>query len=117
MCVEVTAVGEGVGQGTHVSLMVYILRGEHDDCLNWPFRGSVTIWLLNERQRDGGHFEVCVEFTDAPLVNAGRVEMGERSAGWGLPLFISHSGLQYDRVANTEYLKYDRLRLVVTSVV
>ena len=116
MYAEVTAGGEGVGQGTHVSLMLYILRGEHDDCINWPFRGNVTIWLLNERRRDGGHFEVCVDFTDAPLVNAGRVELEERSAGWGLPLFISHSGLQYDRVANTEYLKYDRLRFVVTSV-
>ena len=30
-------------------------------CLNWPFQGiaCITIWLLNERQRDGGHFEVC----------------------------------------------------------
>ena len=115
MCIEVTAGGEGVGQGTHVSLMVYILQGEHDDGSSWPFRGNVTVWLLNERRRDGGHFEVCVEFTDASLVNSGRVEMEERSAGWGLPLFISHSRLQYDPVANTEYLKYDRLRFVVTS--
>ena len=90
MSIGVDADGNSGGHGTSVSLLVYLLRGEFDDHLKWPFRGSVTIQLLNER-RDGGHFEAAVEFTDeTPLVNSGQVTRDERGAGWG-PLLIPHS--------------------------
>ena len=116
LCIGVSANGDSVGTGTHVSLSVYLLKGEYDEQLMWPFRGSITINLLNER-RDGGHFEVTIEFTDdTPLVNSSRVLREERSAGWGNPLFISHARLGYDHAANTQFLKYDRLRFVVSQV-
>ena len=40
MCLGVDANGDGDGAGTHVSVFVTIMRGEHDDKLTWPFRGA-----------------------------------------------------------------------------
>ncbi len=117
LAVEVDAYGSSVGQGSYVSVYVQILRGENDEKLQWPFRGSVSIKLLNGR-RDGGHFEKTIEFTDdTPLVNSGRVGMeGERTQAWGDPLFIAHSELTHNPVSDSEYMMFDRLCFIVSEV-
>lgn len=117
MCIGVDAGGHSVGEGTHVSLLIYLLPGEHDENLNWPFRGTVKILLLNER-RDGNHFESLVEFDeDTPLVNSAQVTDSDRSTGWGNAMFIAHSKLGHDQGADCEYLKYNRLRFAVKQIV
>ena len=35
------------GKGTHLSLYIFIMRGEYDDKLEWPFNGVVTIEMFN----------------------------------------------------------------------
>lgn len=116
MCIGVDAGGHSVGEGTHVSLLVYLLPGEYDANLKWPFRGTLKIWLLNER-RDCNHFESSVEFNeDTPLVNSAQVTDSDRSTGWGNALFVPHSGLAHDPSTDTELLKYNRLRFVVKHV-
>ena len=35
-------------QGTHVSVFTCLMRGEFDSHLKWPFRGDITIQLLNQ---------------------------------------------------------------------
>lgn len=114
LCAEVDVNGYSVGEGTHVSLLLHLLPGPFDSELKWPFRGSVTVQLLNER-RDGGHHERVVMFTeDTPLVNS--QHEGEMAAGWGEPLFISHSRLAYNAAADSEYLMYDRLRFSIAVI-
>lgn len=117
LCVEVDAGGHSVGEGTHVSLLVYVLPGEYDDNLKWPFRGTVKINILNER-RDSNHFESAVEFNeDTPLINSARVTDSDRSTGWGNAMFIAHSDLEYDARIDCELLKYNRLRFAVKEVI
>ena len=116
LCICVDAGGSSVGEGTHVSVLVYILQGEYDEFLRWPFRGTVTIQLLNEL-RDFNHFESSVVFDgDTPLVNSGQVLVSDRSTGWGNHLFIEFSKLGYDNAMDCEFLKYDRLRFAVKEV-
>lgn len=116
MCVGVDAGGHSVGEGSYVSLLVYLLPGEYDDSLQWPFRGTISIQILNER-RDSNHFESAVEFNDdTPLVNSARVTDSDRSTGWGNALFIAHSKLAHDPGTDCELLKYDRLRFVVKEI-
>ena len=116
MCIGVDVAGEGVGDGSHISLNVYLLPGEYDDSLQWPFRGTVRIKLFNEI-KDINHFEAAVEFKeDTPLINSARVRCSERSAGWGNPLFLPHSQLALDEATDCELLKHDRLRFAVTEV-
>ena len=43
MCLKVYANGVGSGEGTHVSLYLYLMKGPYDDKLeqsgHWPLRG------------------------------------------------------------------------------
>ena len=48
-CLEVIPNGSGSGQNNHVSVFVYLMKGEYDNDLVWPFNGSVVIELLNWR--------------------------------------------------------------------
>ena len=49
MCLSVDANGYGDGKGTHVSVFVYLMRGEFDDDLQWPFCGDITVELHHQQ--------------------------------------------------------------------
>ena len=117
MCLSVYA-NCGSGTDTHVRVSVYIMRGEYDDNLVWPFRGDVTFHLVN-RKADEGHVEKTIPFNDStPDDIAGRLTEQERAPrGWGWDQFISHSALGYGRnYRNTDFLDKDALEFRVTSV-
>ena len=63
MCIRVVAYGSGSGAGTHVSVYVHLMRGEYDSRLVWPFRGDITIQLVNH-SNDLNHYEEIVHFSD-----------------------------------------------------
>ena len=46
---------------THVAAYVHLMRGEHDDQLQWPFEGDVYIELLNWRE-DKKHLVEIFDF-------------------------------------------------------
>ena len=113
MCIEVDVSGT---EGTHVSVLAHLMRGEYDEQLKWPFRGLVKIKLLNERG-DHNHFEGIIEYDDdTPLVSSGQVTDREKGAGWGIPLFIENSKLLPCQSLDCEYLQNNRLCFVVSSV-
>ena len=120
MCLRVDANGHKDGAGTHVSVYMYLMRGEHDDKLTWPFRGDITIQLVNQ-YRDQDHVERTLDFADyngsAGNDTSGRVTSGERAErAWGFHTFISHSKLEY--TAGTQrYLKKGCMKFRVTKVV
>ena len=114
LCLKVCSNGLDIGRGTHVSVYVCLMRGEWDNYLKWPFRGDVTIQLLNQIE-DKGHHEKTVHFADdTPDSSTVRVTVGERATSWGWPQFISHGALNYDK--NCQYLKYDSLHFRITKV-
>ena len=90
MCVGVVANGWGDGKGTHVSVYAYVMKGDNDESLTWPFTGTVTFELLNQLE-DKNHYKRTVTFpTDSTASK--RVVIGERASdGWGYHKFISHS--------------------------
>ena len=115
MGLRVDANGDGVGEATHVSVFFCLHRGEYDDQLKWPFRGDITIQLLNQ-SRDEGHWEMTVHFNDrAPDYVAARVVGKERDiSGWGYSKFIGHTEL---KTGNKEYLKKDSLKFRTSTIV
>ena len=118
MCLKVVANGWGGGTGTHVSAANYLMRGEYDDDLLWPFRGEITFQLIN-RRADEGHVECTSHFDDSSPDSATcRVMEGERAPGGkGTTKFIPHSALQCNESWNTEYLcRSDSLEFRVTRV-
>ena len=117
MCLRVDANGHGKGKGTHVSVSVYLMRGEFDDVLKWPFRGHVVIQLCNQLQ-DKYHRGYTIDFsktTDARTT--GRVTSGERAdSGCGYRTFIPHNNLNFNPTTNCQYLKNDCLHFQIVAV-
>ena len=115
MCIIVYVNGLGDGKGTHVSVSAYLMKGDNDDSLSWPFTGTVTIELLNQLEDDNHHKELAAPFS-ADGEYSQRVVDGERAAnGWGWRKFISHADLAHKPLRNTQYLKDDILIFRVSA--
>ena len=103
LCLFVHANGYGSGEGTHISVSPCLMKGKHDQHLQWPFKGTVIIELLNWKEDKGHHRNsLCYE--------AQQVTDGIYGMSLCLPNFISHSSL-YD--SYTPYINNDCLRLRV----
>ena len=55
MCLSIFANGWGTGKGTHVSVGVYMMKGEFDSHLKWPFKGEITVELVNQKEGGKNH--------------------------------------------------------------
>ena len=117
ICLKVYADDKVDGTGTHVSVFVTLMRGEHDDKLTWPFRGNITIQLMNQNS-DEDNVEYTVVFDDRTATHedvSGRVTVRIRAKnGWGRCKFISHTKLES---ATKQYIKNDCIKFRVTKVV
>ncbi len=97
LCLVVHANETGLGSGTYVSVFVHLMWGEYDNVLKWPFRGAITVKLLDMSNAYGWRKEdksILITFNQLiSLENNTRVESGEiKPTGRGESLFIS----QYD---------------------
>ncbi len=103
MCIRVDT-----GKGTHVSVYAYLMKGDNDDSLSWPFTGRVTFELLNQLEDDNHHKETTTFAADS--VSSQRVVDRERGGkGRARTKFISHADLDYNVDKKTQYLKGDTL--------
>ena len=111
MCLKVYANRGVYGQGTHVSVYIYLMQGDNDINLKWPFKGTIKVSLLNQLE-DGQHHtkEPWSLSDDVPKECNRRVTEGERGKeGWGYDQFISHQDLIYNVGKNCQYLKDNTL--------
>ena len=69
MCLEVCPNGYDEGMNSHVSVYLYMMRGEYDESLKWPFQDDITIQLLSQV---GGseHHEKVLDITENDKVVA-----------------------------------------------
>ena len=115
MCLRVDVNGRGDGKGTHVSVYAYLMRGDNDNNLKWPFKGTIKVSLLNQLE-DGQHHTERLWTPDCtvPEVAERRVMEGERAAnGFGKRQFIPHLDLACNDENHCQYLKDDILFLRV----
>ena len=116
MCIRVYPNGDGDGEGTHVSIFTYLMKGSYDDYLKWPFRGIITIQIVNQAG-DHDHIEETFQYNDkTPDHVACRVTTMERSLGWGYQQFLPHSDLEYNAAKKTQYLKDNHFTVCVVKV-
>ena len=116
MCVHVYPNGLGKGEGTHVSIFTCMMQSPFDDYLKWPFRGEITIQIVNQ-VGDHDHVEENLPYTDKTSDDiAGRVTGKERGGGWGYHEFLAHDELQYNAETKTQYLKDNTLHIRVMKV-
>ena len=118
MCVRVYPNGYGDGKGTHVSIFVFMMRGPFDDNLKWPFRGEITIQIVNQAG-DHDHVKQIIHYNDETLDDyTSRVIGSERATNaWGFHQVLAHSRLGYNAARKTQYLKNNHLIVRVVEVV
>lgn len=117
MCIKVEANGIGIGKGSHISVSIHFAKGRYDRELQWPFKGSVIIRLLNQRA-DKMHYDVTIPFMDETPVNTRNiVTVGSMATwGWGCHTFLPHEDLQYSVDENREFLTNNCLQFTVMKV-
>ena len=108
MCLRVTANGEGSGKGTHITVVVYLMKGEFDDQLEWPFRGDITIRLLSQ-QGDGGHYARTIRGAEG--VRGGGAVGEKFISAWGISQFKSNCEIYQ------KFLKNDSLKFQVDTLI
>ena len=116
MQLNVNANGEGLGEGTHLSVFVFIMPGEYDDSLEWPLDHIVTIQLLNW-SADFRHIEKTVNYHRASDSYRKRVFDKVRGAGYGKTKFMIHSELESYSDNFKKYMNENQLCFRITEVV
>ena len=116
VCLSVYPNGISTGEGTFMSLFVHLMRGDNDNNLKWPFKGTIKVSLLNQLE-DGQHRSRMPWMPDkeVPGTSTDRVTNGERAIGWGHAQFVPHKDLGYHRDKNCQYLKDDTVFIRVDS--
>ena len=104
------AYGYNDGAGTHLSVSVHTLKGDHDAILKFPVKFTITVQLLNQH-RDQDHLtrDIQSELT--------RMRVGEPvfiGADW---TFIPLAALEWNRDKQTQYLKDDCLKFRITNII
>ncbi|XP_033736048.1 TNF receptor-associated factor 3-like isoform X3 [Pecten maximus] len=105
ICGRVYLNGDGLGQGTHLSFFVAIMKGEFDAVLPWPFRQRVTLTLMDQ---NNGKEHLSDTFRPDPESSSFRRPMTDMNVASGCPRFVEHS-----RLETSTYLQDDILFLKI----
>ena len=60
LCLQVYCNGDDRGKGKWLSIYAYIVKGEYDDFLQWPFSGSITVEIRNLLKNTHNHVKQIV---------------------------------------------------------
>ena len=110
LCLKVYANGYVSGKGSHLSIYAYIMKGQHDDRLQWPFTGTIIIELLNWLE-DKGHYKRTLSID---TINDFVRVTEEYGNAHGYEQFISQSSLNSS--TNPQYLYQDCIRVRVQAI-
>lgn len=103
MCARVYLNGDGMGQGTHLSLFFVVMKGEYDALLKWPFRQRVSLMLLDQTT---GSRNMVDTFRPDPSSSSFQKPVNDMNIASGCPLFVSHNVLE---APDSVYLKDDTI--------
>ncbi len=102
------AKGNGRCKGTHVSVWVILMRGDYDDQLEFPFKGTVTYELLNQLE-DSNHHSASYTFEGTEDSSKRVIDREKSIYANGVRDFIPHENLGHNITENCQYLKDDCL--------
>ena len=117
MCLRVHANGFGDAKRKYVSVFNFLMQGEYDDELEWPYTGTIDIHLVNQLKDQNHHkaslsFEYSEDFVGLKRVT--ELHREERACG-GRYKFITQTALDLSHEQNTQYLKDNELHFTITK--
>ncbi len=101
-CLRLYMNGDGCGKNTHLSFFVTIIKGEYDALLQWPFRRTVNLTLLDQ----DGVKNISQAFQPEPTSSSFQRPRNEMNIASGCPMFAPLSILN-----NSSYVKEDTMFL------
>ncbi|XP_011403663.1 PREDICTED: TNF receptor-associated factor 5-like [Amphimedon queenslandica] len=116
-CIKVTPSGIFFGEGSHISLTVFLMKGVFDESLRWPFRGNVTVALI-DRINGSENFIDTIKFDKGTSAKVtGRVTSGEMNeSGLVSYLFVDLALLKPNSKQSPRFLPDNSLHIKVLSV-
>ena len=102
-----------------MSLHLFILRGEFDDQLPWPFDGEVTIQLYNRTKEEWSTEQsIALNEKECGVDVVKRREDQLAYVGWGHPNFLPYSELKADfqKEANAIRFRVTKVKVFSTKV-
>ena len=116
MCIRVYPSGYDACKGTHVCVVAYLMNGQFDDRLQFPFRSSITIQVLNHIS-NGEDYERVFDFNDKTddIICTRVPESEEMNSGLAMYNFIPLTELQES--TKGQYLKDDNLTFKVSKII
>ena len=100
-------------EGKYMSVFTCLVKGENDDKLKWPLRGSITVQLLDQSGNEN-HLERTIYYTNRyNNTYRGRVTHSGRSEGvWPDKPFLAREAL-FGR--SCDYLRNDCLKFRIVE--
>lgn len=95
--------GDGLGQGTHLSLFFVLMKGDYDEFLPWPFQKKITMTLID--QANAGN--VTDAFFSDPCSSSFQKPVSDMNIAIGIPTFLPLSTV--DKMDNRQFIKDDTL--------
>ena len=117
ICIRVDANGFACYEGKYLSVYSFLVRGDFDNDVQWPYQGTLTIQLLNQLEDANHHTETLSATYSNDFVGLQRVTSGERaqrSCG-GMDAFISLTQLGHNADKNRQFLKDNQLKFRVSK--
>ncbi len=101
--------GSGSGKNTHLSVYIYVMKGEYDAILPWPFKKKVKFTLIDQQANPVERVNVYMRLSPGnyPESFAGRPKE-EHGTGRGFSKFITH-----EEIHSRRYVVDDTLFLQV----
>ncbi len=108
--VRIYSYGRGSGKNTHLSVFIYVMKGEYDAILPWPFKKKVKFTLIDQQEGSVKRENVTMQFIPANIPECfARPTQKENIKGHGYAQFISQEKLHSRRylVDNTLFLQVE----------
>ena len=95
--IQIRPNGFSIGENTHLSLYLVIMKGEYDATLTWPFDKKYTLTLMDQQENE--HDRENIVFTISPdsMASSFQRPVENETVGRGRHQFVSHENLHKRR--------------------
>ncbi len=90
--------------GTDIQVRVHLMKGEYDNKLQFPFKGKVTVTLLNQLY-DANHIQISNVISDELL--SFNTKVVDNDIGYFPMADMSFSAVQLTRTTDKQYIVND----------